>query len=150
LTTDAANPELCQVDFYLLGDRAMQAGEFACRLAMMAWEQKQKTYIIMATESSISQLDDQMWQQPDQRFLPHSTAGDPNSGKAPVIIGTLSNLNSTDVVINLCPDTVPQTGKYKRILEIVPFADSERQASRVKYKAYRSLGLNPQTHEIDQ
>ncbi len=113
----------------------MQAGEFACRLAMMAWEHKQKTYLIAATESLVSQLDDQMWQHPDRRFLPHTTAEDANSSKAPVIIGTLSGLIPTDVVINLCPDTVPQTEKYKRILEIVPFADSERQASRVKYKA---------------
>jgi len=150
LSTDTANPEPCQVDFYLLGDASLQAGKFACRLAMMAWERSQRIYIVAATESSIRQLDEQMWQHPEQRFLPHTTFDDPNSGKAPVIIGPLSGLKPTDVVINLCPDAVPQTEGFKRVLEIVPYADMERQASRAKYKTYRDLGLKPQTHEISQ
>jgi len=103
-----------------------------------------------ATAIAVRQLDEQMWQHPSQRFLPHATADDPNAAKAPVIIGTLAGLNPTDVVINLCPDAVPQTERYKRILEIVPFADDERQASRLKYKIYRNLGLEPQTHEISK
>lgn len=144
-----ANPEPCQVDFYLLGDASLQAGKLACRLAMMAWERKQRIYIITATHASARELDEQMWQYPEQRFLPHATPDDPNSAKAPVIIGTLSDLNPTDVVINLCPDAVPQTERYQRVLEIVPFADSERKASRVKYKTYRDLGIKPQTHEIN-
>jgi DNA polymerase-3 subunit chi len=150
LSTEAVNTEPTQVDFYLLSDASRQADVFACRLAMMAWERKQRIYVIAATESSIRQLDEQMWQQPDKRFLPHSTADDPNAGKAPVIIGTLSGLNSTDVVINLCPNAVPQPERFKRVLEIVPFADNERQASRVKYKIYRNLGLKPRTHEINR
>jgi len=150
LSSDAANPEPCQVDFYLLHDGSLQAVHFACRLAMMMWEHRQRTYIMAATESAVRQLDEQMWQHPPQRFLPHATADDPNAVKAPVIIGTLASLSPTDVVINLCPDAVPQTEQYKRILEIVPFADDERQASRLKYKIYRNLGLEPQTHEISK
>jgi len=91
-----------------------------------------------------------MWQHPDQRFLPHTTLDDPNAVKAPVVIGTLCRLKPTDVVINLCPDVVPHTERFRRILEIVPYADNERQTSRAKYKAYRNLGLKPQPHEISQ
>jgi len=134
----------------MLGDASLQAGKFACRLAMMAWERSQRIYIIAPTESSVRQLDEQMWQHPEQRFLPHAACDDPDSGKAPVIIGTLSGLKPTDVVINLCPDAVPQTERYKRVLEIVPYADDERQASRAKYKTYADLGLKPRTHEISQ
>ena len=150
MSTKAANTEPTQVDFYLLSDTSRPAGVFACRLAMMAWERKQNIYVIADTESSATQLDEQMWQQPDKRFLPHCTSGDANAGKAPVIIGTLSGLNPTDVVINLCPDAVPQPERFKRVLEIVPFADNERQASRLKYKTYRNQGLEPRTHEINQ
>jgi DNA polymerase-3 subunit chi len=90
-----------------------------------------------------------MWQYPEGRFLPHSVAGGEDSGKAPVQIGTLSDLNPTDVVINLCLEAVPQPERFRRLLEIVPYADSERQASRVKYRTYRNLGITPQTHEIN-
>ncbi len=68
--------------------------------------------------------------------------------RAPVNIGTLSGLNPTDVVINLCPEAVPQPERFNRVLEIVPYAENERQASRVKYKAYLNQGIKPQTHEI--
>jgi DNA polymerase-3 subunit chi len=145
---ETSHSEPCQVDFYLLGQAAPEAGKLACRLALMAWERKQKIFIITASETAGEQLDALMWQYPEGRFLPHTRTGDKDSGKAPVHIGTLSDLNPTDVVINLCPEAVPQPERFSRLLEIVPFANDERQASRVKYKTYRNLGLNPQTHEI--
>ena len=149
MSAETTRSEPCQVDFYLLGEAAPEAGKLACRLALMAWERKQKIFIIVATERSGEQLDELMWQYPEGRFLPHARAGDKDSGKVPVHIGMLPDLNPTDVVINLCPEAVPQPERFSRLLEIVPFDNNERQASRVKYKTYRNLGLNPQTHEMD-
>ena len=145
---ETTRSEPCQVDFYLLGEAAPEAGKLACRLALMAWERKQEIFIIAATEAAVEQLDSLMWQYPEGRFLPHAKAGDKDSGKVPVHIGMLSDLNPTDVVINLCPEAVPEPERFSRLLEIVPFANNERQASRVKYRTYLNLGLKPQTHEI--
>lgn len=134
----------------------------------MAWERNQKIFIITPTESAAIQLDELMWHAPEGRFLPHARTGpdqaglssDPGtqisgqvpgeSGKAPVNIGVLSSLKQTDVVINLCPQAVPQPQRFSRVLEIVPFANDEREASRVKYKSYRSQGITPRTQEINQ
>jgi len=150
LSSETDKPELCQVDFYLLGASSSGADKLACRLALMAWERKQRIFIITANESSGKQLGELMWQYPDGRFLPHTGASEEDSGKAPVNIGTLSGLNPTDVVINLCPEAVPQPERFSRVLEIVPYAESERQASRVKYKTYLNQGIKPQTHNINQ
>jgi DNA polymerase-3 subunit chi len=150
LTEGNIQPEPCQVDFYLLGQFAPPASKLACRLALMAWERKQKVLIITATQAFSDQLNALMWQYPEQRFLPHTQANEPNSDRAAVCIGMLSDLNPTDIVINLCPEAVPQPERFSRILEIVPFIDSERQASRVKFKTYRNLGITPQTHEINK
>jgi DNA polymerase-3 subunit chi len=150
LASKNPSPEPCQVDFYLLGEASPEADKLACRLALMAWERKQKIFIITATETSSQQLDKLMWEFPQGRFLPHSVAEGPGTSKAPVNIGTLNCLNPTDVVINLCPEAVPQPERFSRVLEIVPYADDERKASRVKYKIYRDLGLKPQTHEIKE
>jgi len=95
-------------------------------------------------------LDELMWQNPQGRFLPHTSADDPQAGKAPVNIGAISGLKTTDVVINLCSEAIPQPDRFSRVLEIVPFVPEEREASRVKYKSYRKLGLNPRTHEINK
>ena len=121
----------------------------ACGLALMAWERKQKIFIITATEHAAEQLDEKMWQHPQGRFLPHARAGSQDSARALVNIGTLSALNPADVVINLCPEVVPQPERFSRILEIVPYANDEREASRVKYKTYRNLGITPRTQEIN-
>jgi DNA polymerase-3 subunit chi len=149
LSSEAINTESCQVDFYLLGESSPGAGNLACRLALMAWERKQGIFILTANESTGKQLNELMWQYPEGRFLPHAGAEDEHSGKAPVNIGTLSSLNQSDVVINLCPEVVPQPERFSRVLEIVSYAENERQASRAKYKTYRNLGLKPQTHEIN-
>lgn len=142
------NAEPCQVDFYLLGEPAAKASNLACRLALMAWERKQKVFIATDTPAASEALDKLMWQFPDERFLPHAMASDSSAQKAPILIGQLSGLKPVEVVINLCPEAVPEPSRFDRVLEIVPFDKAERQASRVKYKTYRKLGITPQTHEI--
>lgn len=142
--------ESCQVDFYLLGDASAEADKFACRLALMAWQRKQNIFIINATLSACDELDEIMWEYPKGRFLPHAKASSPEAAKSPVCLGTIADLKPADVVINLCPEAVPQPDMFSRILEIVPFANDERQASRIKYKTYLNLGLNPKTHEINK
>ena len=117
---------------------------------MMALERHQKIFIVTATETSAEQLDELMWQYPEGRFIPHAMVGAPDSAKAPVNIGMLSGLKPADVVINLCPEAVPGPERFSRVLEIVPYADNEKEASRVKYRIYRNLGLKPQTHEINK
>ena len=113
----------------------------------MAWERNQAVYVITATDKACEQLNELMWQYPEGRFLPHAVTGSQDCAQTPVNIGKLSGLNPTDVVINLCQEAVPDPQRFIRILEIVPFATDQRQASRVKYKTYCNLGLNPQTHE---
>ena len=141
------NPDSCQVDFYLLDQPSPGASHIACDLALMAAERNQKIFVITPTETAAEQLDELMWQYPEDRFLPHARSGDQYSGRATIIIGELSDLNPTDVVINLCPEAVPQLDRFSRVLEIVPYADDQKVASRLKYKTYRSLGFNPRTHK---
>jgi DNA polymerase-3 subunit chi len=149
LSSEATHSESCQVDFYLLGEAAPMADLLACRLALMAWERNQKVFVITESISSTEKLSGTMWEYPQGRFLPHTKAEDPEASKAPVNIGLISSLKPTDVVINLCQEAVPAPDRFSRVLEIVPFADDEKDASRLKYKHYRKLGLKPRTHEIN-
>ena len=149
MSNDTTSTKTCQVDFYLLEEPSTGAGIVACRLALMSWERKQRVFVITTSQTAAKQLDTLMWQHPEGRSLPHATAGGLDSARTAVNIGTLSALNPVDVVINLCPEVVPEPERFSRILEIVPFANDERQASRVKYKAYRNLGIIPRTQETN-
>jgi DNA polymerase-3 subunit chi len=147
LSGDSIKNEPCQVDFYLLGQSSPETTKFACDLALMTSERNQKTFVITQTKAESEQLDKLMWHYPAGRFLPHARADDQESGKVPVIIGLLSDLYPIDVVINLCAEAVPQPERFSRILEFVPYADDEKQASRVKFTIYRDQGLKPRTSE---
>lgn len=148
MSSDNARAETCQVDFYVLKESSADPNRVTCDLALMMWERNQQVFVATESEPASDQLDELMWQHPEGRFLPHAPAQDTDAGKAMVIIGTLSALNTTDVVINLCPEAVPHPERFKRILEIVPCADEKRMTSRVKYRAYQELGLKPRTQEI--
>ena len=142
--------EACQIDFYLLGEGSSNASSVACGLALMTWERQQTVFIIAASESSARELDELMWSEPEERFLPHALADSQVAEKAPVKIGTLSSLNPADVVINLGPEAVPQPERFSRVLEIVPYATDERESSRVKFKTYRNQGITPRTQELNK
>ena len=142
--------ETCQVDFYLLGEAAASASKLACRLALMAWERNQRVFIITDNQATSQQLDELMWQFPNGRFIPHAITTGDDASAAPIRIGQVSGLKPVDVVINLCPEAVPEPSRFRRVLEIVPHAVEERDASRVKYKTYRELGVTPRTHEISK
>jgi len=150
LATDTTRTEPCQIDFYLLGEGSSNANSVACGLALMTWERQQTVFIISPSEASASELDELMWSEPGERFLPHALAGSQTSEKAPINIGTLSSLNPADVVINLGPEAVPQPERFSRVLEIVPYATDERESSRVKFKTYRNQGITPRTQELNK
>ncbi len=142
--------ESCQVDFYVLQDPRQSADRLACRLAMMAWEQGYTALVLARDEREAERLDALLWESPPERFLPHGRAG--NDGPEPVTVGTGKDLVGTrgEVIINLAPDPVPEPGRFRRLLEVVPADDQERQYSRDKFRSYRALGLQPVSHEMNR
>jgi len=150
VSSDSTDAGACQVDFYVLHEPSTDPNKMACTLALTMLERNLRVFITTAGESTSRQLDELMWQHPEGRFLPHALADSTEAVKAMVNIGTLSALNPVDVVINLCPEAIPQPERFSRILEIVPYADEDRKVSRVKFRAYREDGLTPRTQEINK
>lgn len=140
----------CQVDFYVLEDPAKSVQQLACQLAMMAWEQGLRSLLVMPDREQAQQLDELMWIHPQGRFLPHQAEG--AEGSVPVSIGILDDLDRTpaEVIINLGLAAVPRPERFRRLLELVPAREAERQASRSKFRAYREQGLDPQSHSMGQ
>jgi len=138
----------CQVDFYVLPRPDQSAERLACRLAMMAWEQGHRVAVLTADEKDASTLDDIMWDYPPGRFLPHENGA--TASDTPVSIGTqIADIPpDRNVLINLADYPIPEPGRFKRLLEIVPGDELKRLASRTKFRAYRDLGLEPASHTI--
>ena len=136
----------CQVDFYVLTRPTQSPGELACVLAMMAWEQGPRVFVRTEGEDEARALDQQMWDLPPGRFLPHGLEED----DAPVCIAERAKgiAENRDLVINLCTEAVPDPERFRRLLEIVPADSDQRTASREKFKTYRDRGLSPETHQM--
>lgn len=141
--------ESCRVDFYLLQDPSQSIELFACQLALKAWEQGNRTAVATDDESAADRLDSFMWEHPQGRFLPHSCVR--KARDAPIVIGTLAELEtaSAEVLINLTPQAIHHPRRFERLLEFVPAEAGLKQASREKFRAYRSLGLEPVTHALN-
>jgi len=148
--------DTCQVDFYVLQDEEKSVEHLACQLAMMAWEQGLRSMLLTSGEGQVKKLDELMWSVPAGRFLPHQPAAQAakdiaaSAGPAPVTIGTMSDLDNSaaEVIINLDLHAVPRPGRFKRLLELVPARDAEREASRIKFRTYREVGLQPVSHKM--
>lgn len=142
--------DICQIDFYVLEDESLSPELLVCRLALMAWEQGNRIIVLVENEARAKQMDKLMWETPQGRFLPHEVMAKP--GFAPVKIGTVRELedDAAEVIINLTREAVPSPERFRRLLELVPSNDSQRKASREKFRAYRNLGLKPESHTINR
>ena len=136
------------MDFYVLQDPSQSVELIACQLAMKAWEQGHRTLLATADQAAADRLDALLWEYPRGRFLPHAAVA--QSTDAPILIGTPDQLESAkaDVLINLTARAVDRPQRYVRLLELVPADAGLKQASREKFRAYRSEGLEPVTHAL--
>jgi DNA polymerase-3 subunit chi len=136
------------VDFYVLTATAPSAGHLACRLCLKAWEEGHLVTVLASGEDEARRLDELMWDFPAGRFLPHELGQ--VDGDVPIaILSAPEQIPATrDVVVNLTSEAVPEPGRFRRLLEIVPADSRLRESSRIKFRAYRSLGLEPRHHEM--
>jgi DNA polymerase-3 subunit chi len=116
----------------------------------MAWERGHAVTVVTTDAPAAQAMDEMLWSSPPGRFLPHEVAAPGKGGRAPIRICTAAGLDSGEVVINLCPQPVPEPERFERLLEFVPFDASARGASRQRFSAYRKAGLTPATHTISK
>ncbi len=96
--------------------------------------------IIVPSKAASTFLDDFLWKQPNEGFLPHTCSTNPC--KDPVVISDESlNLNQAQILINLCPGVSPIADQFSVIYELWDETDSEKKKqSEDKFNAYRIEG----------
>jgi DNA polymerase-3 subunit chi len=142
-------PASTQVDFYIL-EAARPGGRlnFACRLSEKAYSLGNAVYAHTASEQDARRLDELMWTFRQGSFVPHErqTSGE---STAPVSIGTPEACrHEGEVLINLCNNVPEFATGFVRIAEIVDGTESGKAAGRQRFRQYREMGLEPETHTI--
>jgi DNA polymerase-3 subunit chi len=140
------------VKFYLHASAEPRARlTTACRLAEKAFEQGLKVAVRTAGAGETAAIDDLLWTFADRSFVPHGVwPADPEFSQAtPVLIGSSALPDShRDVLINLAADAPAEIAGYARICEVVGGDDDSKQRARLRWRAYRGLGCEPEKIDV--
>lgn len=144
-----------EVTFYLLS----QADEPAwlasvCKLVTAQFSQRRKVAIRARSQEQAELIDELLWQQPTDRFIPHNLVGEGPNGGAPVVIGWNQHADAfgygRQVVINLANDTAPFLRGAQHIIDFVPAKDEDKELARERFREYRRSGASIETLPLPQ
>ena len=139
-----------RVDFYVIEGAAGAARlKVACRLAEKAYLASQRALIWHTDRVELEALDELLWTFADGSFLPHEWLTSNAAPEAPVLLSAgATPAEGFDFVINLAADPPPFLHLTRRVAEIIDGDEARRRAGRVRFKAYRELGVEPATHAV--
>ncbi|QSA97994.1 DNA polymerase III subunit chi [Methylococcus sp. EFPC2] len=142
---------MTKVDFYVqTGQDAKQRWTLACKLAEKAYRLGLKVHI--RTLSGEQQtMDDLLWTFRQGSFIPHTRTDAPADERAevPILIGQEFG-EGADLLLNLAPDLPPDMSPYPRLAELVNDDPSTLMAGREKFRHYKGLGLEIETHKLGE
>lgn len=144
-----------QVTFYILPDDLQPAvaadgidqttSRLACQLATERFRQNQTVFILAQTQQQAEQLDEMLWRQDPDSFVPHGLSDEATVTQAPVEIGTGTPKRHRQILINLA-ETIPAfANRFNQIIDFVPVDEIQKQQARDRYKQYRALGFTLET-----
>jgi len=141
-----------RVDFYILKDATPRQGwSFACRLTEKAYLRNLSVAILTDTEADARSLDELLWTFNERSFVPHEIfAAHAESADVSVYVtADPAQGPSADLLVNLSNRLPERPDRFGRIAEIID-ADTERKRlGRERFKSYRELQLQLETHQLD-
>jgi DNA polymerase III subunit chi len=140
-----------RVDFYVLQE-ASSAGrlKLACRLAEKAYLAAQVALVWHTDPHELKEFDDLLWTFMDGSFVPHEMLSAGTASDTPVLLSAGTPPPRTvDIIINLAPEVPACLGQTRRVAEIIDGDDSRRRAGRARFKAYRDLGIQSASHNVN-
>lgn len=141
---------MAQAIFYVLDglDEAQQL-QFFCQQITQRWREMRSVRVYCASQQQAEQLDEALWQQPADAFVPHNLVGEGPPQGAPVELcwpEATAPARRPAVVFNLMNAIAP-VGGARLIIDRVPSADADRQLARERYKAYREQRIELATQQ---
>ena len=138
-----------RADFYIVAESVVP-NRFICQLADKVRNEGYDIYIHAASREQAATIDDLLWTFRDISFLPHASIDAADSADYPVIIGWEGeDPLPRQVLINLSGNLPEHPESYQRIIEVVPSDPADRQQARLRYKDYRTRGLEMHSHNIE-
>jgi len=142
---------MARIDFYVI-ERADERSRYtlACKLAEKAYRLENTVYIHTKSAADAKRLDELLWTFRDGSFVPHVVSNSDGDAEAsPVVIGSdAKNVESRDLLINLCDEIPVFAESFPRVAELVTSDDDCKLMSRKRFAQYRDKGHSIQTHKL--
>jgi DNA polymerase-3 subunit chi len=131
-----------RVDFYEMTGRFTDPLHVACVLIGKAYPAIADIAVV-GRDEQVAALDGRLWETPAGRFLPHG----PDDGAAPIRLRTRAP-DEAALLINLDAESPLPSGRYERVLEIVPPDDNAKPALRKRWTAWKEAGAELHHHRL--
>ncbi|MBI5331147.1 MAG: DNA polymerase III subunit chi [Betaproteobacteria bacterium] len=137
---------MTRITFYF---NAPDKGDAARKLAAKAHQAGQQALVYTPDPAQAQALDVAFWTSQQLSFLPHVRCGHPLARQTPILIGAQADeLARADVLINLADEPPAFFGRFERMLEVVSTDPADRDRARARFKHFRDLGYNLETHDL--
>lgn len=144
---------MTRVAFYVLpGSEPQTRRVLACKLVEKAWRQGMKIFVRTDSDAEDRIMDGLLWTFRQGSFVPHTLAAGAGEDLAdtPVAIGhDDAPAGFTDLLVNLGTEMPSRTDRFARVAELVDQDETVRRQGRLRYRRYRELGLELETHNLD-
>ena len=140
-----------RADFYVLeGNDSRLRWRFACQEIEKAFLAEERVLVWLDNDAELAAFDDLLWTFADRSFVPHEPLGaDSNWDESPVLLSAGREPPvAPQVIVNLSAAAPPGLERVIRIVEVVDADAARRQSGRLRFKHYRTLGVEPVTHKL--
>lgn len=142
----AACSRMTRIGFYIL--RAPEPHAFVCRLCQQLTRRGQRVYVHAADELQVQHIDEALWTERPESFIPHDVLGTSEDAQTLVLIGHAEPPeHQAEILINLAPEVPLFFSRFERVAEIIPSNDSMKAAGRKRFQFYRDRGYQLDTYQ---
>lgn len=141
---------MSQVNFYLIAaDNARARLAFVCRLIEKIYRKSHQIHIHTDHAVQARLLDQLLWTERADSFIPHQLASEANPDCVPVIIGCDSDQPKIrDTLINLAGSVPAFTKDFNKVAEVISQEPEVLQLSRQRYRDYQAQGHDIIIHDL--
>ncbi len=138
---------MTRIDFYVLGE-GVEADLYACRLAEKAYKRGLRIVLRSRDAGHSQRLDELLWSFRSGSFVPHDTRDEKHS--VVWICHADEPHGNRPLLINLSNEMPSRPEAYPRIAEIIGQDPEVKQRGRDRFRRYRELGFELESHEVSR
>lgn len=135
---------MAKISFYLFEKSPERRVQSTCRLCRKISKQHAKIWIYCPDPEVQQQLDELLWTFDPASFLAHGI----DQKDAPICISAHLPTQAEWIVFNFNNQALDPATQFSHIIEIIENDESAKQLGREKFKAYRRMGIAPQTYKL--